>query len=92
VHTSNQYLDLEPVVANAARHFNFKMATINYDEDADDNDDEGDWWVYSSTWILLTRNEEIIHSPAISQRRAVKPPCQHPTLTDDFASLFQILN
>ena len=23
------------------------------------------WWLYSSTWVLLSRNEQIINSPAI---------------------------
>ena len=32
VHISNHYLDLEPVVANLARRFNYKAALINYDE------------------------------------------------------------
>jgi hypothetical protein len=93
LHVSNQYLDLEPVVVNAARHFNFKMATINYDEDAEDSDDEDNWWVYSSTWILLTRNEEIINSPAISQAAspAETDAVSIPLWTDDFASLFQIM-
>jgi hypothetical protein len=94
VHTSNQYLDLEPVVANAGRHFNFKVAAIIYDDDTGDGDNEGEWWVYSSTWILLSRNEEIINSPAISQ--AASPGSTNavniPLWTDDFASLFQILD
>jgi hypothetical protein len=94
IHTSNQYLDLEPVVANAARHFNLKVATVNYDEEGDDEDNEHEWWVYSSTWIILSRNEEIMNSPAI--RQAASPANTNavniPLWTDDFASLFQILN
>src|SRR5204862_2750866 len=48
IHISNHYLDLEPVVTNLARQFNYKLALIDYDE----NDE--DWWAYSSTWMLLT--------------------------------------
>ena len=59
VHISNHYLDLEPVVVNLARHFGYKLASIDYEE----NDEE--WWLYSSTWVLLSRSEQIINSPAI---------------------------
>ena len=59
VHISNHYLDLEPVVVNLARHFGYKLASIDYDE----NDEE--WWLYSSTWMLLSHNEQIINSPDI---------------------------
>ena len=32
VHVSNHYLDLEPVVVNLARHFGYKLASIDYEE------------------------------------------------------------
>jgi hypothetical protein len=91
LHTSNQYLDLEPVAANAARHFNFRMATINHEEDPDGED--GEWWVYSSTWIILTRNEQVINLPFIQQAAGpIKTNAVNiPLWTDDFASLFQIM-
>src|SRR6185295_11925740 len=59
VHISNHYLDLEPVVVNLAKTFDYQLALIDYDE----TDEE--WWLYSSTWILLTRNAEILKSPPI---------------------------
>jgi len=96
VHISNHYLNLEPVVANLARHFDYKLASISHDEpdsETDDEDWEGAWWDYASTWILLTRNDEIIHSPAISQAASVVKTnaVPIPLWTDDFASVFQIL-
>jgi len=96
VHISNHYLNLEPVVANLARHFDYKLASISHDEEdneADDEDWEGAWWDYSSTWILLTHSEEIIKSPAINHAAsAVKTNAVPiPLWTDDFASVFQIL-
>jgi spermidine synthase len=87
VHISNHYLDLEPVVVHVARQFGYKLALIDYEE----TDEE--WWLYSSTWVLLSHNEGIINSPAIRnaastvQTNTVKVPLW----TDDFASLFQIL-
>ena len=87
VHISNHYLDLEPVVVNLARHFGYKLASIDFDE-ADE-----EWWLYSSTWVLLSRNDRIINSPAIrGAASTVKTnDTRVPLWTDDFASLFQIL-
>jgi spermidine synthase len=87
VHISNHYLNLEPVVVNLARHFGYKLATIDFEE----NDEE--WWLYGSTWILLSHSDQIINRPEIQNAadaistNAVKVPLW----TDDFASLFQIL-
>jgi hypothetical protein len=87
VHISNHFLDLQPVVLNLARNFNYQAAIIDYD------DSDGDWWLYSSTWILLTRNAELLRAPAICDV-ATAPgtnAVQVPLWTDDFTSLFQIL-
>ncbi len=87
VHISNHYLDLEPVVVNLARDFNYRLASISFDETEDQ------WWLYSSTWVLLTRNEEIINAPAIraASSKVNTNSVKVPLWTDDFASLFQIL-
>jgi hypothetical protein len=89
VHISNHYLDLEPVVVNLARQFNYKLAAIDYDEE----DHEDEWWMYASTWILLSRNEQIVDSARIrNAAHTVKTNAARvPLWTDDFASLFQIL-
>ncbi len=89
VHISNHYLNLEPVVANLARAFHYKAALIDYDET------DPTWWLYSSTWMLLTRNERILKWPGIAEHaypledKNKKPKV--PLWTDNFASLFQIL-
>ncbi len=89
VHISNHYLDLEPVVVNLARQFNYKLAAIDYDEEGH----EDEWWMYASTWILLSHNAQIIDSsPIRNATHAVKTnAAKVPLWTDDFASLFQIL-
>ena len=89
VHISNHYLDLEPVVVNLAHHFRYQLAAIDYD----DLEDEGDWWLYSSTWILLSRDERFINTPAIhaAAYTVSTKTSKVPLWTDDFASLFQIL-
>ena len=93
VHVSNRYLDLHPVIQNVAKHFNFKLAFIDFEEEEEGEDGEGEWWVYSSTWALLTRNEEILKRPDIQNfvgAAGTNAPVI-PLWTDDFASIFQIL-
>jgi hypothetical protein len=87
VHISNDGLDLEPVVVNLARHFGYKLASIHHEEPG------GAWWLYPSTWVLLSRSEQIIDSPAIRSAASVvnTNDIKVPLWTDDFASLFQIL-
>jgi hypothetical protein len=85
VHISNHYLNLEPVVVNLARHFGYKLAMIDYDEN------EEEWWNYSSTWVLLTRNEDLLNCQPIKAATVAVKTNNIPLWTDDFASLFQIL-
>src|SRR6266852_1300714 len=47
VHISNRYLDLVPVVQQAARHLSLEVRQV-------ENDDEDDAGVYRSDWMLLS--------------------------------------
>ena len=87
VHISNHYLNLEPVVVNLARHFGYKLASIDYEED------EEEWWLYGSTWILLSHSDQVINRPDIRNAASTvnTNSVKVPLWTDDFASLFQIL-
>jgi len=95
VHVSNRYLNLEPIVASLARHFGYRLALVNYEEDTEDDveEDEGHWWAYASTWMLLTHDTALLESPAL--RKAASAPGTNapaiPLWTDDFASVFQVL-
>jgi SAM-dependent methyltransferase len=83
---SNRYLDFAPVLCNVARNLHYRMAVIY------DKGDPARWWDQPSDWVLLTRNEQLLDSPAI--REATSPQESRsdlPLWTDDFASLFQIL-
>lgn len=86
VHTSNRYLDLRPVVENAARHLGLETATIS-----DDPKDE--WWIYRTTWILVTKNKTLLQNADISTvTEAPQPPNPAVSLwTDDHASVVEIL-
>jgi SAM-dependent methyltransferase len=88
VHISNHYLDLEPVVLGLAQEYGYGSAIIDYDEVPED------WWLYASTWVLLTNDTGFLRLPGVQafarsstlvSRRARRP------WTDDFTSLFQVL-
>jgi len=87
VHTSNHFLDLEPVVLGLAGHFGLAYALVDQDPKRDE------WWIYASSWILLCRDPQVLSHPAISS--AARPPANRSrTLrlwTDDFSNLLQIL-
>lgn len=87
VHTSNRYLDLRPIVERLALEHGLKVVTIS-------EDDEPAYWVYRTTWILVTKNQEFLDQEAIDSvaygpREKSK---QAPLWTDDYASLYQILH
>ena len=87
VHTSNHFLDLELVVRGLARHLHLQCAVIDHEAN------QQQWWIYSSTWILLSRDAHTLDNPVIcsaaksqsSQTRDIR------VWTDDFSSLLPIL-
>jgi hypothetical protein len=91
VNISNRYLDLRPVVENAARAFGYAVHHIN-SEDGGGDEDDGGWWLYASTWMILSKNQEFMAKPAL--RYAASPPAAPldiPLWTDDYTSMFRIL-
>lgn len=86
VHVSNRYLNLRPVVEKLAENFGMH-ATVIYD------DDSPEWWLYATTWILVTKNKAYLEQPAIADRaeEPAKTKRPAPLWTDDYASLYSIL-
>lgn len=86
VHTSNRYLDLQPVVEGLARHFDLKVLTVT-------DDDSEFWWIYGTTWMLLAREKEVLEKDAFYDR--MRAPSERvdavPLWTDERASLLPIL-
>ena len=73
------------VVAAITKEFGLSMATIA-------DDDELDWWIYGTTWILVTRDKAFLAQEEIHE--AADDPPKKPRLvlwTDDHASLYEIL-
>lgn len=87
VHISNRYLDLNPVMVNLAEDRQFQYTII-----ANGDDDDRDW-IYSSRWVLLTNNLDLLKHPQVLA--ATVFPQEYstpiPLWTDDYASLFRIL-
>ncbi|KAF0179026.1 MAG: hypothetical protein FD161_1519 [Limisphaerales bacterium] len=88
IHISNRYLDLEPVVENVAKEFGYQRLSIS------DGDGEKDWWIYSSTWVLLSKNQDLMTLIASRTESAKSEPSTKtvPLWTDDYASLLPIMS
>ncbi len=86
VHVSNRYLRLRPVVERVAEHLQLHVAVI-YD------DYEPDWWIYATSWILVSKNEAFLAQPAIAdvKEEPEEEDGARPLWTDDYASLYSIL-
>ena len=85
VHISNRYLDLRPVVERLASEFGLSTVCIS-------EDSEANWWVYATTWVLVSRDKEFLAAKDI--RAAGDTPSGRtdgPLWTDDFASLYAIM-
>ncbi|MEW6304476.1 MAG: hypothetical protein AB1705_13445, partial [Verrucomicrobiota bacterium] len=88
VHISNRHLNLEPVLLSLSKEFGLKYAMVEHSEE------DEKWWMYSTTWVLLTRNEELLNHSEIqeasSEMAKDKPPLR--LWTDDYTALFQLLD
>jgi len=85
VHISNRYLDLVPVVQQAARHLSLELRRV-------ENDDDDDAGVYRSEWILLSLSprafEASLWKDAEGPTEEVRPI---RLWTDDYSDLYRIL-
>jgi len=85
VHISNRYLDLVPVVQQAALHLSLEVRQV-------ENDDDDEAGVYRSDWMLLST------SPAAFEGKLLKEAAERidavPRVrlwTDDYSDLYRIL-
>jgi hypothetical protein len=85
IHTSNTYLDLEPVVKLLADDAGYPAAWVS-------NDDDRRKLVDSSDWVLVTRNKRFLEDLETSTFVApIVVPAKLRLWTDDYNNLFQIL-
>lgn len=92
VNISNRYLDLRPVIENAARAFQLQSHHINSEDGGESEEDSG-WWLYASTWMVLSRNQEFMNRPALRNAASapMTAPNNIPLWTDDYTSMFRVL-
>jgi hypothetical protein len=75
------------VVQALANEFGLKAVTIV------DNPPSEKWWIFRTTWMLLTRDESLLLRPRIKEAANTLEPSTRPNSlwTDDHASVFEIL-
>lgn len=88
VHISNRHLNLLPVLEALAREFQLHQAVISDDPDA-----EREWWLYPTTWVLLTRHEALLRADEILNATEIPAaePARAVLWTDDHASVLSVL-
>ncbi|MBI4874064.1 MAG: fused MFS/spermidine synthase [Acidobacteria bacterium] len=84
VHISNRYLDLRPVVRQAALAFGKPAREI----DTEDNDSRS---CFGCTWVLVTGQRGYFGRPAFELAAPLKATPVLPIWTDDYSNLFRIL-
>jgi len=85
IHISNRYVDLVPVVQQAARHLSLELRRV-------ENSDDDDAGVFRSEWMLLSRSREAfagaLWKGASGMVEGVRPV---RLWTDDYSDLYRIL-
>jgi len=85
VHISNRYLDLVPVVQQAARHLSLEIRQV-------ENDDDDDAGVYRSDWMLLSTSAAAFEGNFLKE--GAERIDSEPSVglwTDDYSDLYRIL-
>lgn len=96
VNISNRYLDLRPVVENAARALGYQAHHINSGDGGGDDDyaeGEGGWWLYAASWMVLSKNANFMERSPLKYAASAPAPGRPdiPLWTDDYTSMFKIL-
>jgi hypothetical protein len=85
LHISNRVLNLDPVARGVAQYLGWTAVPIFAPEDASIGES-------NSRWVLMTSNPAFLERAGIAQR-AAKWTDRAPILwTDDFSSLWHVLN
>src|SRR6267142_214801 len=84
VHISNRYLDLVPVVQQAARELSLELREV-------DNDDDDDMGVYRSDWLLLSASPAAFEGPLLKDAQRIDAVPHVGLWTDDYSDLYSIL-
>lgn len=84
VHVSNKTLDLEPVVAQLADHFDLAVVHINAQSRGP--------VIYESNWVLLSRSRSVLRAPEIeSMGRPVRRDRNIGLWTDEYSNILSVI-
>ena len=83
VHISNRHFDLVPVLASAADHLGWEGVVRNYAG--------GDSLSTPSKWVLLTADNQLMHSLTLEPGWSSMSPSRRVPWTDDYSSVLTIL-
>ena len=84
VHISNRYLDLRPVMKQAAKAFGKQAREI----DTEDNEDRS---CFGCTWVLVTGQRDYFNRTVFELAAPLDKARDLPIWTDDYSNLFRIL-
>jgi SAM-dependent methyltransferase len=85
VHVSNRYLDLVPVVQEAARHYSLDVRRI-------ENEDDDNAGVYRSDWMLIGASPAAFESELLKDvGEEIDDDSRVGLWTDDYSNLYRIL-
>lgn len=82
VHISNNYINLRPLLIQVAKHFGLSYVIITSQVTGHD---------LQSEWVLLTKNQSLLHAAEITKANEHTPQKQVTLWTDDYSNLFQLL-
>ena len=85
INFTSRHVDLEPVLRQAARHFEMEAAYVH--------SPAGQLSPYSADWMLLTTNEEFLNTDLVAEAawREARTDKRIGTWTDNYSNLFQLL-
>jgi hypothetical protein len=84
-HVSNQYIDLEPVVAGIADDAGLSAVSVHSHADEQTG-------LYYADWVLVTANQAFLHQPEVVNNGFPTPLKSGARLwTDNYSSVFPLL-
>jgi SAM-dependent methyltransferase len=85
VHVSNRYIDLVPVLEQAARHHSLEARLV----ESDDDEDAG---TYRADWVLLSPSAKAFAEPPLADSaHELDPKTEVSLWTDDYSNVFRLL-
>ena len=85
VHITNRYLDLAPVVLRLAAALRMSAMEVV-------SNGSNDFGGSPSLWVLVTKDSSVFHSSVFAHSNSAPPEKPGPLWTDDYTSLFPVLN